>query len=66
MSKPTAPAPLYEKAVIYDPETRDFACYLDGELVCFARTYQEAETTLDKLIYELLTRHPEVIVKPAA
>ncbi|GAB4424434.1 MAG: hypothetical protein OHK0015_03170 [Chloroflexi bacterium OHK40] len=45
---------MYEKAIIYDPETRDFAMYLDGELVGFARTFQEAETTLDELIYELL------------
>lgn len=45
---------MYEKAIIYDPETRDFAMYLDGELVGFARTYQEAETTLDELVYELL------------
>jgi hypothetical protein len=46
---------MYEKAIIYDPETRDFAMYLDGELVGFARTYQEAEVTLDQLILELLS-----------
>lgn len=46
--------PMYEKEIIYDPETRDFAMYLDGELVGFARTYQEAEQTLDELVYELL------------
>jgi hypothetical protein len=45
---------MYEKAIIYDPETRDFAMYLDGELVGFARTYQEAEATLDELVYELI------------
>lgn len=45
---------MYEKAIIYDPETRDFAMYLDGELVGFARTFQEAEETLDQLVYELL------------
>jgi hypothetical protein len=45
---------MYEKAIVYDPETRDFAMYLDGELVGFARTYQEAEETLDELVYELL------------
>jgi hypothetical protein len=45
---------MYEKAIIYDPETRDFAMYLDGELVGFARTYQEAEITLDQIVFELL------------
>lgn len=43
-----------EKAIIFDPETRDFAMYLDGELVGFARTYREAEETLDALVYEIL------------
>ncbi|MCX7789983.1 MAG: hypothetical protein N2378_05020 [Chloroflexaceae bacterium] len=45
---------MYEKTIIYDPETRDFVMYLDGELVGFARTYQEAEETLDELVSELL------------
>jgi hypothetical protein len=45
---------MYEKAIVYDPETRDFAMYLDGELVGFARTYQEAELTLDQLVFELI------------
>ena len=47
-------AAMYEKEIIYDPETRDFAMYLDGDLVGFARTYQEAEVTLDQLVFELL------------
>jgi hypothetical protein len=46
---------MYEKEIVYDPETRDFAMYLDGELVGFARTYQEAEVTLDQLVFELLS-----------
>lgn len=45
---------MYEKAIMYDPQTRDFACYLDGELVGFARTFQEGEELLDELVYELL------------
>lgn len=45
---------MYEKEIIFDAETRDFAMYLDGELVGFARTYQEAEVTLDQLVYELI------------
>jgi hypothetical protein len=28
--------------------------FLDGDLVGYARTYHEAEVTLDQLIYELL------------
>lgn len=44
---------MYQKVIIYDCETRDFAMYLDGELVGFARTYREAEITLDQLTQEL-------------
>lgn len=46
---------MYRKEIVYDPETHDFAMYLDGELVGFARTYQEAEITLDQLVFELLS-----------
>jgi len=45
----------YRKEIVYSRETRDFAMYLDGELVGFARTYYEAEITLDQLVYELLS-----------
>ncbi len=45
---------MYEKEIVYDPETRDFAMYLDGEIVGFARTYQEAEVTLNQLVFELI------------
>lgn len=45
---------MYEKEIVYDPETRDFAVYLDGELMGFARNYHEAEVMLDELIYDLL------------
>jgi hypothetical protein len=44
---------MYEKSIQYDRDTRDYAMYLDGELVGFARTYHEAEVTLDQLIFEL-------------
>lgn len=47
---------MYKKEIIFDPETLDFAMYLDGELVGFARTYQTAEVELDNLVYELLNR----------
>jgi hypothetical protein len=45
---------MYCKEIVYDCETHDFAMYLDGELVGFARTYQEAEVTLDELVFELM------------
>lgn len=45
---------MYKKEIVYDRETRDYAMYLDGELVGFARTYHEAEITLDQLVFELL------------
>lgn len=45
---------MYRKIILYDRETRDYAMYLDEELVGFARTYAEAEVTLDHLIFELL------------
>ena len=46
---------MYEKSIRYDRETRDYAMYLDGELVGFARTYHEAEVTLDQLVFELMS-----------
>jgi hypothetical protein len=54
--RPNPEPPTSGKAIVYDPETRDFAMYLDGELAGFARTYQEAEATLDSLVYEQLRR----------
>ena len=45
----------YKKEIIWDAETRDYAMYLDDELVGFARTYHEAEVTLDQLVFELIS-----------
>jgi|SRR5947207_1550664 len=42
------------KDIKYDRETKDYAMHLDCELVGFARTYHEAEVTLDQLVWELL------------
>ncbi len=47
--------PTARKEIVYDRETRDYAMYLDGELVGFARTYHEGEVTLDHLVFELIT-----------
>jgi hypothetical protein len=52
--KPTEPG-MYRKEIVYDRETRDYAMYLDGELVGFGRTYHEAEITLDQLVFELMS-----------
>ena len=46
---------MYRKEIVYSRETRDYAMYLDGELVGFARTYHEAEVTLDLLVFELMS-----------
>ena len=57
---------MYRKEIVYDRETRDYAMYLDGELVGFARTYHEAEVTLDQLVLELVgtAYFQEVIEEP--
>lgn len=46
---------VHQKEIVYDRATRDYAMYLDGELVGFARTYHEAEVTLDRLVFELVS-----------
>lgn len=61
---------MYVKEISYDRETRDYAMYLDGELVGFARTYHEAEITLDQLVFALIsgqyfTTHEEAPDVPA-
>jgi hypothetical protein len=45
----------FAKSVVSHQESGDHTMYLDGELVGFARTHDEAETTLDHLVHELLT-----------
>lgn len=58
----------YRKEICYDRETRDYAMYLDGELVGFGRTYHEAEVTLDQLVFELMSgeffKAPDGLVVP--
>lgn len=50
---------MYEKTIVYDKESHDFAMYLNTgsgpELVGFTRTYHEAEVTLDQLVFELIS-----------
>jgi hypothetical protein len=45
---------MHRKEIVYDRASRDYAMYLDGELIGFARTYHEAEVTLDQLVFECL------------
>lgn len=46
---------MYKKEIVYDRETRDYAMYLDGELIGFAGTYHAAEVALDQLVFTLLS-----------
>ena len=48
---------MYRKQIVHDRTTHDYAMYLNGELIGFARTYREAEITLDQLILELSSGH---------
>lgn len=47
---------MYTKRIVYDRETHDYAMYLDDELIGFARSYHEAESILDQLVFELLSK----------
>lgn len=47
---------MYEKQIVYDPITKDFAYYLNNELCGFARSYADAENELDKIIYKRLKK----------
>ena len=47
---------MYRKLITYDRKTGDFAMYLNGELVGYAATYLQAESNLNTLVYELLSR----------
>ncbi len=45
---------MHRKNIMYSRNTQDFAIYLDGTLVGYARSYLEAEAVLDQLLMELL------------
>lgn len=45
---------MYRKTIVYDRKSKDFAMYLNGELVGYQPTYLQAEATLNQLVYELL------------
>lgn len=44
----------FQREISYDRTTSDFLMKLDGKPVGFARTYQEAETILDNVVFDLL------------
>lgn len=46
---------MYRQEVVRDYETREWAMYLNGELVGFARTYPEAQETLNELVIQLMS-----------
>jgi hypothetical protein len=52
----TAPTPSRE--ICYDTTTKDYAMHLDGSLVGFARTYYDAEATLDALVSQMAAGDP--------
>lgn len=52
----TDPAvPAHGKHIAYQRDTREYAMYLDGALIGFARTYDEAEITLDAAVHAILS-----------
>ena len=44
------------REIRYDRITGDFACFLDGQIVAYARSYLEGEEKLDAIVYERLRR----------
>ncbi|HEU4324479.1 MAG TPA: hypothetical protein VFS21_15160 [Roseiflexaceae bacterium] len=47
--------PAQGKHIAHQRDTREYAMYLDGALIGYARTYDEAERTLDSSVYETLS-----------
>lgn len=45
---------MNRKEIVYNRATRDYAMYLDGELMGFERTYHSAEVQLDQLVFDML------------
>jgi hypothetical protein len=45
---------MYTKEIKFERSTGEYAMYLDGELVGFARTYHDAKVTLDHLVFDLI------------
>ena len=57
---------LPQRDIVYDSATRGYAMYLDGDLVGIARTHDQAETTLDELVYHTLIQRPLTVAESLA
>lgn len=51
---------MYRKMIVYDRKDKLFHCYINGEKVGETSTSPAAESLLNKLVYELLTKKAEV------
>lgn len=47
---------MYDKKIVYDAHTRDFAMYLNEVPIGFRQTHQEAETVLNDMVYVLMSK----------
>jgi hypothetical protein len=47
--------PTFEKSIQYDRTTKDYAAYLDGQLIGLYSSHHAAEVALDQVSYERLT-----------
>jgi len=47
---------MHTKAIRCDRLTKDFALYLNGELIGYSSSYSEGESRLNELVYDLLRR----------
>ncbi len=45
-----------QKHIKFDRLTKDYAAYLNGQLVGYFRTHSEAQSELDRLAFEALKR----------
>jgi hypothetical protein len=55
-----------EREIKYDRLTKDFACYVDGELIGFAKSYHQGERLCDRYIFDELARSEPVSIPTAA
>ena len=51
---------MYQKKIVYDRVTQDFAMYLNGELIGYRADHHVAETHLNNLVDELLRKESSV------
>lgn len=51
----TTPISTFEKSIGYDRLTKDYAAYLDGQLIGWFNSYHDAEVELNRVAYDWLT-----------